>query len=295
MRRFHLPLQIALILLGFWAVERFCHKQTKGFSLLKIASSSSRSAACEIASLPSENKKELDALLDQTYLFLGNGGQCYVFLSQDGKAVIKLFKQHHIRQWQLLHNIPLPRALHPLREKLLKKKSHQSPLFFKSCALAYEKFKERTGLIYLHLNRTNYFNKNLKIIDPLGIAHFIDLDATDFAIQKRIVPSHVHFRKLIRENNLDEAKRCIESLFELIRERNQQGIADRDPNIRRNIGFICAHAIEMDLGSFTEDEDKKSRDRQSQHLARQMQKLQRWLSKENRELSLYFSEKLKSY
>jgi len=284
-----LLLKIVLGLLLFVALERFCHTQTRGFSLLKIASDSA--LADEEPSL--EQKAELDAIFNQSFFFLNSGGQCYAFLSEDGKTIIKFFKQHHIRIWNRLSNIPLPQLFKPYLNQLLDKKKHQSPQFFESCRIAYEDFKERSGLIYLHIHKTQCFKKKLQIIDTLGIAHHIDLDSTDFALQKRVELCHSKFKTLIQKNDIPAARQCIDSIRDLIVERSQKGIVDRDFNMRTNIGFLGNQAIEIDLGSFTKEEKGKNPDRED--LRKRTQKFHKWLSKHNQTLSQYLAEQIEHF
>lgn len=267
--------RIVLIGIACVAVQRFCHHQTRGFTLLKIASSEDASKP------PVAVDAEIEHMLDQPYTFMSSGGQCYAFVSQDQKYVLKFFKQHHIRMWKWLNRLPLPNHL---RKKLLDEKTHQSPQFFESCTIAYEEFKERSGLIYLHLHRTAHFKKKLRIVDPLGITHTIDLDQTDFALQWRAELCYRTLKTLIRENRLEAAKQCIDSILALIEERAGKGIVDRDFNMRTNIGFLGTYAIEIDLGSFSKGPPVPETTR----------KFHTWLSKHSGELAAYLNERTQS-
>jgi hypothetical protein len=261
--------------------------------LHKILSTSRTNFSDALPPLSEEHRVELRTTFSQPFYFLGHGGQCYAFVSADGRAVLKFFKQHHIRFWKFLDRLPLPSALEGYRQKILSKKLHQSPAFFESCKIAYLQFRERTGLIYLHLQRTDYFNKKLTLIDNLGIAHQLDLDSIDFALQKKAEPTRVKLRNLIKENDLDAAKQCIKSLLVLITERSQKGICDRDPNLRRNIGFVGNQAIEIDLGSYTKDESLNlDAENIRQELIKNTWKLKQWLDRKSPVLSLYLSEQI---
>ena len=55
---------------------------------------------------------------------------------------------------------------------------------FDSYKIAYENLKDETGLIYLHLNKTDFLKQKMIIIDKIGIYHEIDLDSMEFLIQK---------------------------------------------------------------------------------------------------------------
>jgi hypothetical protein len=276
----------------FFGVERFCHKQTRGFQLYKILSKHDAEFPDLLPSLCENDLAQLRTIFNQPFYFFGSGGQCYAFISEDKKTVLKLFKNHHIRLWKFLNRIPLPQALARYRQTILHKNLHQSPAFFESCKISYLELKERTGLIYLHLHQTDYFERKLTIIDKLGIAHQIDLDSIDFALQKKAERTNPKLKKLIRENNLDAAKQCVESLLSLAVEKCQKGIRDRDPNFRRNIGFIDNRAIEIDLGSFSRDESLKNPENFKWELLDKTQKLKQWLGRRNQDLSLYLSNRI---
>lgn len=270
-----------LFVIVFIGAMRFCEKQTKGFNLQKIAS-----VPLQLDSSPPG--KEIASLLDQPYYFLGRGGQCFAFLSKDGKTVIKFFKQHHIRLWEWLDKLPLPQTMDSYRQKILRKHRHHSPLFFESCRIAFEEFRDRTGLIYLHLNQTAHFKKKLTIVDNLGISHQIDIDTTQFALQHKVTPSYSRLKQLIEKKDFAGAEECIDSILNLIVERSRKGISDRDPNIRRNFGFIGNKAIEIDLGSYTKA--KKAYSLKNELV--KTQKFKKWLRKRNVELSLYLNDRI---
>jgi hypothetical protein len=274
---------VILLLVVFVAVERFCHKQTRGFAMQKILSHLSDDE--EAFPVSDEDYAHIDALLVEPFTFLHSGGQCYAFISQDGTTVLKVFKQHHLRWWRILHTLPLPGFCEPLRARQMQKMKHYSPLFLESCSIAYRDFKDQSGLIYLHLNKTRHFNRKATLIDPLGIAHTLDLDNTQFALQKKAQLCFPKFRQLLQEGNLGDAKACIDSLFALIREKERKGIKDRDPHIRKNIGFIGNQAVEIDIGSFT----KAAPGSIHSEWTKITRRLHTYLTKHNAELSLYLN------
>lgn len=279
--------KLSLFLFLFFIIQHFCDKKTKGFSLHKIASCSF--VDIQLTSEPLKSEGEIESLLNQKFHFLGRGGQCFAFLGEDGETVIKFFKQHNLRYWSWLNAHTFPSSIDKLRQKLLKKHRHRSPLFFESCKIAFDEFKDRTGLIYLHLNETYSFKENVTIIDKLGIAHQIDPNTTRFALQKRAKPSYRKLKQLIKGKDFETAKLCIDSVLDLIVERTKKGIRDRDPSIRKNIGFIGNQAVEIDLGSFTKTEKTYPIKKE---LTKKTEKFKKWLNKRNGELANYLSERV---
>lgn len=287
-----LTLKIILFIALFLGVGRFCHKKTGGFQLYKIYSLQDADPNDPGPTLSEQEKSELNAILAQPFTFFGKGGQCYAFISEDKQTVLKLFKNHHIRLWKFLSDLSLPSVLDPYRQKILRKIIHQSPAFFESCELSYQEMREHTGLIYLHLNKTGHINKKLTIIDKLGIAHQIDLDSVDFALQKKAELAEPKIALLIKQNDLDGAKQCIDSLLGLILERCQKGIHDRDFNYRTNVGFIGNRAIEIDLGSYSKDESLKNPDNFKRELLANTRTFNEWLLSKSPDLSLFLSERI---
>lgn len=285
-------LQIALFITSVLLIERFCHQKTGGFQITKIESDHPFNPEWATPTPSDEDREHIHNLLDQRYTFFSYGGQAYVFLSEDGKTVLKLFKQHHLRVPAWIKSLPLPKTFKRIRNKWVHRKEDKFYLFFNSCKIAFDDFRDHTGLIYLHLNNTDYLNQQITLVDKLGIEHKIDLDHTDFALQHRAKLPKKHFRSLKKKNDYESAKKSLDSLIDMIVERSQKGIADRDPNIRRNCGFVGEKAVEIDLGSYTRSETLKIPFICKADIYQKSLQLKRMISKNYPELSPYLDERL---
>ncbi|HSX03458.1 MAG TPA: hypothetical protein VLG76_01880 [Rhabdochlamydiaceae bacterium] len=242
-------IKILLFIVGFICIERFCHGITEGFRPHKILSDLSFNP--EYATEPASD--EIKGNLSQPFYFLSSGGQCYAFISEDKQTVLKVFKHHHMRPESYLNRIYLPQFLEPLRCKIIQERKERLQTIFSSFKLAYDRFKEHTGLLYLHLNKTDTVHQTLTLVDNIGVSHCFDLDNLEFALQKTAVLAYQKIEQCMKTNDLAAAEKCLKSLVELIVTRSKAGLADRDPIIKRNFGFIEEKAIEIDLGSFYED------------------------------------------
>lgn len=279
---------LLLLIPLFYFAEKFCLKQTDGFTLLKIQSSLPFHPEWETA----PPLKELSSLLNQKFTYLSSGGQCYAFVSEDGKMVVKFFK-HHLRRLPLvLAHLPLPSKYAALREKQRTTRSLKLLRDFTSYKLAHEMLSEECGLIYVHLNKTRNLKIALTIVDKLGIAHSLDLDNLEFIIQYKADLALEHFRRLIQEQKVEEGKRAIDSILSLIIYRCQKGIYDEDPRLHRNLGFIGEKAIFIDLGRLRKDPDRTSPIVYAQDLCSITYRLHDWLLKESPELAHYLQERL---
>jgi hypothetical protein len=219
-----------LFALCFVAVERLTHKATRGFTLPNIYSNE-----------PIElyTRGELPKL-DQSFRFLGCGLEFYAFVSEDGKLILKLFKLHHVRQAELLSRFL------PFCKKLYTQKKERLTSTLASCRLAFEELQNETGLLYLHLGQTDGELPRIVLIDKLGIEHSVRLDEVSFLIQKRA-------SLLIPTLEGPFAKESLSSLLHLIERRCEKGIADRDPVLCQNFGFVENEAIVIDIGSFSKN------------------------------------------
>ena len=234
-------LKIVALILCLWGTARFCKKQTAGFTVTRISSDLPFHPEWEVEEQLSQ--EELTNLLSQPYHFLGKGAQAFAFASEDGKAVIKFFKHHRLSPAPWLKAVPFAtRSSDKKNSKLIKD--------FTSYRLAYEKLREETGLLYLHLNTASKLGIVLDLVDRLGIHHPVPLDRYTFLVQRRAEDSYETVRAWVEKGQMDAAKRGITSLVQLLKTRNARGIYDKDPDINTNFGFVGEAAIQIDVGRF---------------------------------------------
>ncbi|MDN3506483.1 MAG: hypothetical protein P0S96_04565 [Simkaniaceae bacterium] len=283
-------IQGLLVCMAFLAVERFCHKQTKGFRLQKIQAELPHNPDWETA-LPEDcDLQRLQNILSTPFYYLNSGGESYAFVSKDDQYVLKFFKLHHMRP-KNLEDAFLPS---PLRTKYQLLRTKKLTTLFSSCKLAYEKFRKGSGLVYLHLNATDHLKTKLTFYDAIGALHTLDLDSVPFALQEKAALAYPTITALAEAKELEAAKHRLSSLIELIKTRCQAGLSDHDPRAR-NFGFIGEEAIEFDLGSFSINEKLKQPQQIRKTLVHETLKLRRYLKKRHPELLNFFDEKMKQH
>ncbi len=214
---------ILIFIVSFILVERFCYFQTQGFREYKIHSVLPFNSEWETPT-PSETVIQT---LSQPFTFLGKGAQFFAFLGKDQTTVLKVFKHHRLTDFP-----------------------NKTAFIFESCKIASNLLQEETGVIYAHLNKTDFLEKTLLLYDNIHNAHFIDADSIEFVLQKKAEPIYPTLQTLIKNNDLEGAKRRISSLFDLSIRKCEKRVGDRDPLIFRNFGFVGETAVEIDLGSF---------------------------------------------
>ncbi len=262
MKRFDQSIRLILIICSFVFAARLTKKATEGFTLLGIQSHYPFNPAWEI------QNPLLPNVFEQRFTYLASGGQCFAFLSEDGKYVLKFFK--HQRR----------------KKKQLKKLSRD----YVSYKIAMEMLPIETGLLFVHLNKTDTLKKEARIIDKLGIEHHVDLDRVDFILQKRAEMTYPHLLHLVEKNDLAGAKEAIDSICALILSRCQKGIHDDDAKIHRNCGFIEGRAVIIDVGRFKMDPRRLDPKVQSADLIHCTEKLKSYLEEISPELAQYLEE-----
>lgn len=238
--------RILLIAIACIASERLCRLATDGFAIAKMV------PLCENKANFGTAPKEV---LSQRFSYLGKGGQCYVFASEDGHYVLKFFrKNRHLER------------------------------MYKSLAIAGHSLPAETGLIYIHLAHDEL--PPLQIVDKLQIAHTIDPNAYGFVLQRRAELVRPYLASLMEQGKIEEAKGALQALFHLAYEIRAKGIADGDANLAKNFGFLEGKPVEIDVGSFGYTSKK---------LIESKEDLLQWLNAHYPILSPPFEEAFQSY
>lgn len=284
---------LGVLIASIYGLGRLYFQLTAGFTLANISSDFPYHPEWEVRSLREEEQAVLMQALDQPYHYLGKGCQSYVFLSQDKEFVIKFFKYQRFRlQPWLTYSPPLP-ALVKYREQKLEKKGQKLAGFMQSWKVAFEHLKDETGLIFVHLNKTTHLHKELLIYDKIGRAHQINLDQTEFCIQRRadmLCASLLDFKK---RGDIQGAKQLIVDLLDLIVSEYHRGLADNDHALMQNTGVAQGKPVHIDVGQFVINDDVKETAVYHQELFTKMYKFKLWLKEEYPELALFLEDRLK--
>lgn len=268
-----------LFICGFVGVAFFCKKQTDGFRIDKICSSLPFHPEWEVEALGAEDIGEVKKILDQPFRYLGKGAQSFVFASQDGRYVIKFFRYDHMGEAPILKKLPFERTRQ--RVAKLEAKLEQD---FTSYKIAYDHLKEETGLVYLHLNKTETLQQKIELIDKLGISHFLSLDELEFVVQKRAELLYPALQGMMDKGQEEEAKELLSRLMALLVTRCQKGIFDKDPDLFTNFGVIHGRPIQIDPGRFKKDPSESDPQKYKDEIIRITDKLYMSLQKEYKTL-----------
>lgn len=231
---------------------------TGGFKVAKMALRFPYRKEWDVALNPS-----VVPILSQSYKFLGRGAQCFVFESEDGCYVIKLFRYDQ------------PPTESKVRD------------LFNACKLAYEELPEETGLVYIHLNVTELGLPTLQCRDAVGRKYAFPLDKMRFALQKKAAP---FLEALTAAKGSAEMEKKIDQLIGLLKTRTDRKIFNSDPSLSRNFGFLEDRAIEFDFGNYRKAFDLN----QKREMNRFASKLRKWLVENDPNSVAYFDQKMEA-
>ncbi len=211
----------------------------KGFSTKKITSQYPHEKRWEIVG----DDKQALKILNQPFTYLSSGNHTYVFASEDGRHIIKFFKQKHMRTQSLL---PMAKSTSNRRKKERKNS-------YTSYKIAYEALPELTATTYLHLTKTEHLNQKITLIDQHGKRHQLAADEMEFLLQRRAEVGFAHIEQLLKKGEEEQALDALCAYLKLIKTRAQKGIGDTDRQLFKNYGFIDGKPVEIDIGDFVCD------------------------------------------
>ncbi len=272
----------------FIGLDRFIHhksSQSPGY-----ITTSYSSLEWEIPTDPVDDPDLVDHILSQKFTYFSKGSQAYVYISEDKNYILKFLKQHKLYPNTWLAYLPFSFNRHYQRSLSLKKDRSNT---FKAIKTAFCDFKQETGLLYVHLNRTDNLNKKITIFDQNGNLHIVDIDKTSFLIQKKANLIYVRITELMSQGKTEQAKQIITSVFSLIDQLGKRGVVDNDPILRKNFGLISDKAVQIDIGRMRIDPLRIQSPQYKQEVASITKSFKTWIEKNHPELVEHFESNLK--
>ena len=243
-----------LYILAWNAVSHFCKKQTGGFSVLKVQSDLLDYDRWKTP-IPSAQISELvSQILSQPFHYMEQGGQCFAFLSDDGKYVLKLAKKRSYAFYRRLASLPLPSFAHNICVKKRDKAAEKIDRDCQSYQIAYDELSDLTGIIYSHLSPLPHERYLTTIVDKIGISHTLDLNSCTFLLQKKGEPIASYLTSLEKVGDLNGCRNALRGVLYALHTCVCRGIFDEDPGIHRNFGFAGEEPLFIDVGRFIRTE-----------------------------------------
>ncbi len=271
----------------FFAADKYYQKKTKFGLQAKFCSPTfSTSAEWEFPPLDDAAEHEVNQLLSQKFTYFARGSQAFAFISEDGRYILKLFKQHKWRPGHLLGYIPLP--LNPYYKEALHRKKKELDVL-RSCKAALLHVKEDTGVLFAHLNPTPLSVRSVSVVDKQGKAWRLNLSRSCFLLQKRADLFHPHINAWMEKGDLEGAQHAIDSLLHLCDRFIKKGVHSNNTIFRKNFGFIDNEAVQFDIGKFKCD---PLREQPKDSLRVQVNHFYNWIKNTYPSLVSHFEAKL---
>lgn len=231
----------------------------------------------EIEKPSADEWKKLEAMLDQSFSYIGKGAQSYAFLSQDQRYVIKFFKFKHLKPNWLVNILPDIFPFHEYKTQNIARKERLFNSVFSGYKLGYDVHREESALLFIHLNKTSYLKRQVKVFDKIGRSHDIDLDQTIFVLQENVTSFRTTLQEALARKDLQRAAEKIDRMLSLYLSEYEKGIYDRDHGVLHNTGFIGERPVHLDLGKMSRELNMRDPKTAQTDLALVVAKIQKWL------------------
>lgn len=226
-------------------------------------------------------------ILSQRFNYLNRGSQSYVFISEDGKYVIKFFR-FDLRPAFVKSFF---NSLFPSKKKKVDFNTKVNHLF-EACKMANDRAAFETGIVYLHINQTALDLPVLFCKDALRRKYHIPLDRYRFVVQKKVETFTEAFEKARQEKNPFAMPNWIDSILELVLARSKKGLHNSDPNLSRNLGFFEGRAVEIDFGNYCNCLDLCQPEQRMKEIGRFYKPLRHWLQEHAPEWIGYLDDRM---
>lgn len=274
--RFKKFLLCGLLIFGLFGFTRLYFRLTDDFRLTNINYDMPFRQEWEVPKMNKDKENQFDTILNQKFYYVGKGAQSYAFQSADDKYILKFFKFKHLKPSIFVDLIPPIGFLKDYKNKQIERKTRLLNSVFDGYRLAYDVHANETGLIYIHLNKSNHLHKVAKVIDKIGLEKTINLDEVPFILQEKVKTTRAVMTDLMNKNDIAGAEKKIKQIFDLYLLEYSKGIYDRDHGVMHNTGFIEDRPIHLDVGKLTKDDRMKDPANYKQDLLLIVKKFNVW-------------------
>jgi hypothetical protein len=220
-----------------------------------------------------------NAILQQPFHYIGEGGQSYAFASSDGKYVLKLFKFKRFRPSPFVEALPDIGLLSTFRETHAGKRLRKMATAFSGYRLANDKLRDQSGLLWVQLN-TSPEVRVVKLTDRAGTNWELSLENVPYVIQVKGLTFGEVLQKALEAGNLDKAQELIDKLFTLFLFEYALGIRDLDHGIMHNIGYSDdGQVFHLDVGKLVKDDSVLTHEGRQRELTVTANKIEQWVAR----------------
>jgi len=261
---------------GYIALERAIHKVMHGFTVLDLQLQPPKNFKYTPKGHPSVQK-----ILNQPFKFFSFGGESYIFCSDDGLWVLKVFKKHRLYPYTQLNFLKKFAFVHALLEK----RQQSYARFWQSLKIQSELQEDLTQIGYIHLPDKLTDPYPATLVDPIGIAHSIDLSQIPFVLQKK---GQLFSEQFDYQVTLKDQRAILKSALDFYYKLYTKGYKLWDMAPKRNLGFYHDQPFLIDTGSIAPIEKRES-------FLKCSRKLVKWVKKFHPEHLEYIMELSEAY
>lgn len=278
-----------------WTAKSIYYEQTDGFSLSNITSEKYPDENWRVPPLNTADTDEVNLALSQEYRYLGKGHQAYVFESKDSRYVIKFIKFQKYRHHPLYAMVPLPETYEKDRFKHTLHKQDKRDALFKSWMIAHTKLKDETQVLFVHIDRTDSFGKELTLYNKSGTRYQINLGEHVFLLQKKVDLFEDVLAHQMQQGDIESSKQLLDGLLDLYLKEFRQGLYEEDRYIVRNTGVLDNRPIQIDTGRLREDHSLKDTRKQAEVMLWKTTLLKEWLKETYPDLEVHLDHRLETF
>lgn len=189
------------------------------------------------------------SVINQSYRYLYEGSNAIVFISADNQYIFKILKQNA----SSIPTLILPPGQH--RDGLNHKEIDTTSLQptgrrYNSCLLAIDSLQKETGLMFLHLDRSQNLDIQLLVFDKKGQQRILSLDDYAFVFQKKGDPIYQTITKWMRNKQIDKAKALVGHIIQSAFSLCQEVLIDESSIIKKHMACIGEQCLFMDVEHF---------------------------------------------
>lgn len=285
-------LLMAAVVALVYGAGRLYYQVTDGFVESNIAYDHPNDPRWQIAAPSAETKKIIDGALNQPYHYLGKGCQSYVFASEDGRYVIKFLKYQRFRPQQWIKLFSFIPSVENYRLGKIAKKKEKLEGVFTSWMIAYQDLQPETGVVYIHLNKNDEFENELVVQDKIGLTHSLNLNQTEFLLQRRAEMLCPTISSLMEKNDQKAAELILVKLLDMLVSENKRGFADNDHALMQNTGVLDGNPVHVDVGQFVRNSIVKDPKVYNQEIFTKTYRFRKWLEKNYPPLGEFLKQRL---
>lgn len=267
---------------------------TDGFMVSNIVCELPADPARELRAWSEQEMQEWQKVSAQSWHYLGKGCQSYVFESEDGKYVLKFFKYQRFRPQFWLEPFSFLPPVKNYIDKKMVKKYEKLAFFMQAWKVAFEELKDESGLVLVHLNKSNHLQQDFVLYDKLGLKHKVPADQVEFLVQKKADGLISWIDQHMKMQQQEIVKLLLDDLVTTLVSEYSRGLSDDDPALMQNTGVYKNRPFHIDVGQFTKESRYQDPATWHQALFNKTYNFRIWLLRHYPQLGEHLTHRLES-